>query len=657
MGDWTDLLPRPGQGSGIPEAILAQQIGRSNIAQNDAQTQSLNIQNQQAGVQAQRQQSFQADVANYLAITDPKKQTSALAGLIAKYPEQKDALAKSWGVQDQAKKSADFGWMGGVVAAFDNNKPEIAREQLKRRRAADAAAGLDTSNDDDWLAAIESGDPKAIAYVRGAMLANMGAIDPDRFAANYKTAAEAGSPFTLSPGQERVDPITGAVTAKAAFAPRVIPVTQPDGSIKYVEYTPGGETGTTAPGTVQPYSGGPVTLDIVRPLFSAQESGGSYTARNPETGAMGRWQVMPDTGKKLAKRLGIEWRPDRMLHDSPEDRQYQDKIGDAAMAEAVAVGKGDPAKVFSYYYSGNANAYKNPKGNPKTAKYVSDMMGRLAGASPDAAPAGPAGTRVIATGAPKGGGGPSLDGSDTDAINNDAEAMIQNGLRMPPGSARNQQWVMAVKKRAAEIMKERNISPQDAMRGGQDFKAAQQMISGMASSKPGTPGGITRSINVSIDHLAQLKQALVALQNGNVPAFNKIKNWWQKNTGGDLPVSAEAIRAVVAGEVNKAIIGGAGALADREDLKEQLSTASSPAQIAGIIDGYAKLMAAQGQGIRRQYEVVTGRKDFDKYLSPRTARMLGAEGGAPPRVRSVQEAMKLPPGTVFIDPNGVRRKR
>lgn len=117
----------------------------------------------------------------------------------------------------------------------------------------------------------------------------------------------------------------------------------------------------------------PLTVEGLRPHVISQESSGSYIAVNKETGALGRYQVMPETGKVLAKRLGLEWRPDAMRHDTPEDKAYQDKIGDAAIQDAIDHGNGDPRTVFSYYYSGSADP---KKWGPKTRKYADEMLAR-----------------------------------------------------------------------------------------------------------------------------------------------------------------------------------------------------------------------------------------------------------------------------------------
>lgn len=118
-----------------------------------------------------------------------------------------------------------------------------------------------------------------------------------------------------------------------------------------------------------------LTLEALRPLFVAQESNGDYTARNKETGALGRYQIMPDTGRALAKRVGVAWNPAMMTRDDPAARRYQDALGDAAIQEAIDYGQGDPDKIFGYYYGGPDTR----KWGPRTRRYQQEMRARLSG--------------------------------------------------------------------------------------------------------------------------------------------------------------------------------------------------------------------------------------------------------------------------------------
>ena len=107
-----------------------------------------------------------------------------------------------------------------------------------------------------------------------------------------------------------------------------------------------------------------------------QETGGRYGVPNAEgSGAMGIGQVMPDTARSLASRLGLPYRPDLMGGTSPEARQYQDRITDAAAREAWEASGGNPFRAAMYYHGGS----NRDLWGPKTHDYANDVMRRMGG--------------------------------------------------------------------------------------------------------------------------------------------------------------------------------------------------------------------------------------------------------------------------------------
>jgi hypothetical protein len=138
----------------------------------------------------------------------------------------------------------------------------------------------------------------------------------------------------------------------------------------------------------------------------------------------------------------------------------------------------------------------------------------------------------------------------------------------------------------------------------------------------GPQGDTLRSMNVGIDHLATLQDYADALKNGNVQVINRLGNAIKEQFGIADPSNFNAVKAIVGSEVSKAIVGSRGALADREELKKDLTAASSPAQLSGIIQAYKKLMSGQVRGLQQQYES-SGLKDFNKKLLPATMKELG----------------------------------
>lgn len=157
----------------------------------------------------------------------------------------------------------------------------------------------------------------------------------------------------------------------------------------------------------------------------------------------------------------------------------------------------------------------------------------------------------------------------------------------------------------------------------------------------GVEGRTVRSLNVAIDHLATLSEAASALQNGDIPAVNKIVNYYRQQTGSPLTTNFDSIKQVVSAEIAKAVVGGQTALHDRDDMARRAANSQSPAQLQGIVTEFQKLMAGQMKGLRQQYETSTKLKNFDDFLMPETKKALGkvmshgepAGGGKPKRVK------------------------
>ena len=64
-----------------------------------------------------------------------------------------------------------------------------------------------------------------------------------------------------------------------------------------------------------------------------------------------------------------------MVSNTPEARQYQDKLTDAAAQEAWQFGGGDLRKAAHYYFAGP----DRKKWGPKTMQYGDDILRRIGG--------------------------------------------------------------------------------------------------------------------------------------------------------------------------------------------------------------------------------------------------------------------------------------
>lgn len=131
----------------------------------------------------------------------------------------------------------------------------------------------------------------------------------------------------------------------------------------------------------------------------------------------------------------------------------------------------------------------------------------------------------------------------------------------------------------------------------------------------GTSSKTVRSLNVAIAHLGTLGQLATALNNKDTQLLNKASNSWKTQTGNSAPTNFNSAKQIVANEIVKAITSTGGALADREEAQAQISAASSPEQLAGVIQTFKDLLAGQLGGLAQTYEQGTSRKDFNRFLS------------------------------------------
>lgn len=111
--------------------------------------------------------------------------------------------------------------------------------------------------------------------------------------------------------------------------------------------------------------------------ISAQESGGSYSARNPSSGALGKYQVMPaNIGPWSQEILGYRISPAQFLA-SP---QLQEKIALGKLRKYYeAYG---PRGAAAAWYAGNPRLSESDApqpGGPSVRGYVDAVMARMGG--------------------------------------------------------------------------------------------------------------------------------------------------------------------------------------------------------------------------------------------------------------------------------------
>lgn len=174
----------------------------------------------------------------------------------------------------------------------------------------------------------------------------------------------------------------------------------------------------------------------------------------------------------------------------------------------------------------------------------------------------------------------------------------------------------------------------------------------------GPDSNLLKSADVAIQHLDTADELGKGLHNGKYPAINSIVNFYKSQTGSPEIAKFNAAKSIVSDEINKFIIGGGGALADREQLQKQLADANSPDQLQGVTTTLRQLMAGQLKGLQGKYvnARLGSEEDFLKRLSPHTVSSLGfnlpqstAQTSALPGARA---AASPPPGMGSGPPQG-----
>ena len=160
----------------------------------------------------------------------------------------------------------------------------------------------------------------------------------------------------------------------------------------------------------------------------------------------------------------------------------------------------------------------------------------------------------------------------------------------------------------------------------QDIGSQTQAVKAFATGKQGQQ---INAFNTAIDHLGTMDKLSDALANGDFKAINFLGNEVAKQTGQPAPTNFNAAKQIVTAEVIKAVVASGGGVTERQEAERNFANANSPAQLKGVIDTYKQLLGGQLKSLNLQYENTTGRKDFDKKLTPDAkatlAKLRGAE--------------------------------
>lgn len=85
-------------------------------------------------------------------------------------------------------------------------------------------------------------------------------------------------------------------------------------------------------------------------------------------------QMLPDTARQMAAKLGVPFRPELLTGKTPEAAQYQTTLGRAYFDEGLSK-TGNVRDALHYYHGGpNRRLW-----GPKTRSYANSILSRLGG--------------------------------------------------------------------------------------------------------------------------------------------------------------------------------------------------------------------------------------------------------------------------------------
>lgn len=182
------------------------------------------------------------------------------------------------------------------------------------------------------------------------------------------------------------------------------------------------------------------------------------------------------------------------------------------------------------------------------------------------------------------------------------------------------------------------------------------------------------SLNTVADHVETYEEVANALQNGDIPRLNALRNQWRAETGDERPIDFAVVQEIASREISRAVIGGPGAAEDRAAMAKQIGDARSPEQLAGAFKEIKRLVAGRLDSLGRQYAGTDAerRRHFEEeMLSPIARKELLSvsrehqgmaptaqpQAGALPKIDSQAGYDALPSGGEFIAPDGKHMRK
>jgi hypothetical protein len=179
-------------------------------------------------------------------------------------------------------------------------------------------------------------------------------------------------------------------------------------------------------------------------------------------------------------------------------------------------------------------------------------------------------------------------------------------------------WSDAVSQRTPMAVKQAILSEVKSINqnfNSGDFAVEQAVKKDFTS---GADSNSLNSINRAREHMKRFLELAKQLDNGNVQAFNRIGNAWNTQFGSDKASNLAIAKQAFSSEVGKAFAGASVAEGDRREIGNNISTASSFQQLAGVAKTADALLAGAQKVLKQKYDLgKQGKPNFGEGSQPK----------------------------------------
>jgi hypothetical protein len=343
-------------------------------------------------------------------------------------------------------------------------------------------------------------------------------------------------------------------------------------------------------------------------LFSAliqQESGGHPGVTGPPTKygrSTGLTQLLPATGKEMAEKLGVPWRPGLLTGTSPEATEYQRKLGRAYFDQGMEKYPGDTRKALMYYHGGPDQKLWGPK----THAYADSILKRVG-----------KGVEQSGAGAPISGKPLPADAS-SDETAQFIGGQVALGQPMPPLGMGKEAAAMrrAILAEATKQWKMMGISPGEANVIAAQNKSGLAELAKIAQIK----ANVLTAENTATANATQVLSLLGSAGTTGSPVFNQWQQAGRRATGNAKVSAFDVAVKTLATEYARVMSGGGNSpLSDsaRHEADALIHTSMTPDQFRSAINQLKIDMANRTKGIEQErqatlQQIKTGGKSPDE---------------------------------------------